>query len=920
MNLRFKMKIRTKMLVYVLVTSAIILLGIGFYFQFRTYRLALNNARVIAKSYAEKAANQTRSELELDLGFSRALAQSMYGYYKFDSVARDSIYFTMVKNQVEQNNRYMSVWYNLEYSATRPSYTKNYGRRSISAFMQNGVSQILVEHKNVQGDNLTSGYYKAKSTNVETILDPYPYTYDGVTEFLVTSICVPIRHNGDFVGLAGVDIDLNKFQRPIEMLKPYPNTQSFLLSSNGTIVAHTNPTNSGKFFREVFPEIEIEHGITGKAERGTDYNFEWEMDGKKYLTFLTPIKIGNSSLFWSIGVAIPVSEIVVEARNAMYSGILVALLGIIILTIVLFYVANSITKPIVQTTNVLNDLAEGDIDRSKKMLVTSGDEIEMMATSVNKLIEGLNLTENFAREIGKGNLDAEFQLLGDKDILGISLIEMQKSLKHAQKIEKERKEEEQKQNWATQGMALFGEILRQNNDNLNELSFNIVKTLVDYTESNQGGVFVINENDKDNPILEMTACYAFDRRKFLEKTVEIGEGLVGRCQLESKTIFMNDVPPTYINISSGLGKERPRNLILVPLKTNEGTLGVLELATFNNYEKHQIDFIEKIAESIASTISSVRINIRTAQLLAKSQQQAEEMSAQEEEMRQNMEELQATQEEMERKRAEQDKIQEELHKEISMLNALMQNIPDYIYFKDQNSHFIRISKSMVKLFNASEPEELVGKSDFDFHKKENAEKFFAEEQEIMRSLVPLVDNVVHEKFDDGKEQWVSTTKMPLLDSNGDVIGVWGISKIVTDLKKAELDAQEMAKETKTLKSKLTKQQAEYQAIVKAVDSSTYVVEYNPEGFITRTNEPMLTLLGKSAAQLLGKHHSDFFRQKLDDDETYKNFWSDLQKGIIHSQSFKGKIGSKNVNLLETYSPVVDSNGNVVKIICIAVKE
>ena len=914
------MKIRTKMLVYVLATSAIILVGIGFFFQYRTYRMAMNNARIIAKSFAEKAANQTRSELELDLGFSRALAQSMYGYYKLDSVTRDSIYFTMVRNQVEQNERYMSVWYNLEYSATKPNYSKNYGRRSISAYMQNGYSQILIEHKNVQGDVETSGYYKSKSTNSETILDPYPYTYDGVTEFLVTSICVPIRHEGEFVGLAGVDIDLNKFQRPIEMLKPYPNTQSFLLSSNSTIVAHTNVTNSGKFFREVFPEIEIEHGISGKVERGTDYSFDWEIEGKKYITFLTPIKIGSSSLYWSIGIAIPVSEIVVEARNAMYSGILVALLGIIILGIVLYYVASSIAKPITETTHVLNNLAEGDIDRSKKMEVNSGDEIEMMATSVNKLIEGLNLTENFAREIGKGNLDAEFQLLGDKDILGISLIEMQKSLKHAQQIERERKDEEQKQNWATQGMALFGEILRQNNDNLNELSFNIVKTLVDYTESNQGGLFVINDNDKDNPILEMTACYAFDRRKFLEKTVEIGEGLVGRCQLEGKTIFMNDVPQNYINISSGLGKERPRNLILVPLKTNDETLGVLEIATFNNYEKHQIDFIEKIAESIASTIASVRVNIRTAQLLAKSQQQAEEMSAQEEEMRQNMEELQATQEEMERKRTEQEKIQEELHKEISMLNALMQNIPDYIYFKDHNSHFIRISKSMVKLFHASDPEEMVGKSDFDFHTKENAEKFFKEEQQIMSTLVPIVDNIVYEKFDDGKEQWVSTTKMPLVDTNGDVIGVWGISKIVTDLKKAELEAQERATETKTLKSKLTKQQAEYQAIVKAVDSSTFVVEYNREGFITRTNEAMLNLLGKSAAQLLGKHHSDFFKPKIEDDETYKMFWSDLQKGIIHSRTFKGKIGQKSVSLLETYSPVIDSEGNVVKIICIAVKE
>jgi len=567
----------------------------------------------------------------------------------------------------------------------------------------------------------------------------------------------------------------------------------------------------------------------------------------------------------------------------------------------------------------LNDLAEGDIDQNKKMFVDSGDEIERMATSVNKLIDGLNLTENFAREIGKGNLDAEFQLLGDKDILGISLIEMQKSLKHAREQEAERKAEEQKQNWATQGMALFGEILRLNNDNLNELSFSIVKNIVDYTDSNQGGIFVINDNSKDNPVLEMTACYAFDRRKYLEKIIEVGEGLLGRCQLEGKTIYITDVPGDYINISSGLGKQRPKHLLLVPLKTNDDILGVLELATFNTYEKHQIEFIEKVAESIASTLSSVRINIRTAELLTKSQQQAEEMSAQEEEMRQNMEELQATQEEMERKRAEQEMMQEELHKEISMLNALMQNIPDYIYFKDNNSHFIRISKSMVKLFNASVPEELVGKSDFDFHAKENAEKFFREEQDIMRTLIPVVDNVVHEVFDDGKDQWVSTTKMPLIDTNGDVVGVWGISKIVTDLKKAEIEAQEKAAEAQSLKNKLVKQQAEYHAIVKAVDSSTLLIEYTREGFISRTNESMLNLMEKTTAQVLGRHHSEFFRMKLDDDDSSRQFWEDLQKGIVRQRSFKGKVGQKTPTLTETYSPVIDSEGIVIKIIAIAVR-
>ncbi|MFM8913433.1 MAG: GAF domain-containing protein [Flammeovirgaceae bacterium] len=127
---------------------------------------------------------------------------------------------------------------------------------------------------------------------------------------------------------------------------------------------------------------------------------------------------------------------------------------------------------------------------------------------------------------------------------------------------------------------------------------------------------------------------------------------MGQAYLEKDNVYLKVIPKDYIHITSGLGTAPATNLLIVPLKINGVIPAMLELASFHEFQAHEIHFIEMFGENIASYLQSTKVNTNIQHLLSASQQQTEEMRAQEEEMRQNMEELSATQEEMVRKERE----------------------------------------------------------------------------------------------------------------------------------------------------------------------------------------------------------------------------------------------------------------------------
>ena len=766
------MSIKSKMLVFILLISSVIyVLAVG-YISYKLKNNSLTNAKEKIDAIAKHYASSVKSDLNVDMSMSRRLAQNIYAVHGEPIRKWKQKHNEILRNYIERNPEFLSVWTNLELDKVTNWYTKSHGRIRLTYYRAQGKIKYKEEILDTTANFDRGAYYDVKESKNELVMNPYYFAYtEEEEEIMETSVGVPVLSNNDeFVGLAGIDLSLERFQPVIDKIHPYPNSHAFLMSNNGALITHPNEEYLGEQLDDVM-DIPADLSLMDKIRKGevVSYTSKGIKSETRFYYSYAPIFIGKTNTPWSLGLAVPLNAVMSDAQQAFKRAVIVGVVGLIIVAFVIWLIAHTISRSIKKTTLVLGELAKGNIDRNKKLKIKSRDEVGQMGESLNTLIEGLNTTASFAKEIGKGNLDKDFKLLSDQDTLGQSLLEMRESLKKAQQKEEERKREEEKQNWANKGLAKFGDILRQNQDDMNEFTYHILSNLVKYVDAIQGGLYLINDEDENDKHIEMTACYAYSRRKYVEKRIEMGEGLVGRSIMEQKSIHLTEIPEEYINITSGLGEAAPNSILIVPLKVNDEIFGAIELAGFKAFEDYVIKFVEDVGEDIASTIKTTKINIRTNQLLEQSQQQSEELSSQEEEMRQNMEELKATQEEADRRSVEME----------GLINALKES--NHVVEYDLEGKILDVNENFTKLLKLNK-EDLVGlhHKDYQEYTEEDLKQYDKFWEDLKKGNSKKTTSTL--KVGDNRYTFVETYT-PILNKEGKPEKILKIATDITDIAK-----------------------------------------------------------------------------------------------------------------------------------------
>ena len=264
------LSIRSKMLLFILVFTTIIF-GSSIYFIINHFKKVIfKESSDLIMKYSEEYATKAQLLLDEYLHITRVMTSSFVGYEEYPKEQRRKIFMQILRDVLKSNEKLLATWTIWEPNAIdsmdslfilKPGCTYI---GSFSATFYRDKGKILLENSGIDGELFIGDYYTIpKKKKKETIMDPYAYSYTGDEKDnrIMTSIIIPIIIDNEFLGVVGIDAEMDSFKKVIEELRPFETGYAFLIANDGSYIAHPNKKLFGKNVKEIFQSADSTHGI-----------------------------------------------------------------------------------------------------------------------------------------------------------------------------------------------------------------------------------------------------------------------------------------------------------------------------------------------------------------------------------------------------------------------------------------------------------------------------------------------------------------------------------------------------------------------------------------------------------------------------------------------------------------------------------
>lgn len=574
---------------------------------------ALSASEVLANSFST-------------LGSRRSQVNSLLQVVLMQNQNFEGVYSIWEPNEFDQmDTAFVGLQGHDETGRFMPYWTRNeYGMVDIQASVDYETSVI--------GDY----YVVPKKTLQKAVIDPFLFTSKG-KEVYMFALVAPIKYGRNFYGVTGINIRISTVQAMLLQRKYLDGLATVrVFSNNGTYVAATDEPNlMGRNVAEIQANSDQVLSEITKAIQSA------RLDGMDIIAKSPVIALGLYTP-WMVEVRVPSAALVdTDAGFRFWFSLLLVASIWLSLMILLYWHIRRKTLSLNLLQSKALDFAVGKVNTAP---VLSNDEVQSIAELIDTRYRFEKKIETFLDNVVVADYTHRLEPISAHDSLSNKLNLVFEVLETRRAEYLARLELAEQQKWVREGIAHLNKVLRTHYSSLEQLSENVVRVVVDYLGINQGGIFLLVDKEQRKPYLELAAAYAYNRVKALERKVNLGDGIVGTCALEREITYLTEIPDSYPLISSGMGGALPKAILVAPLTHENMVYGVMELASFSEFQQKEIDLLRDILEPIAAAIASVRVNAKTAALLAEMQKQKEEFLEQERILREDLASLKATHE------------------------------------------------------------------------------------------------------------------------------------------------------------------------------------------------------------------------------------------------------------------------------------